>query len=505
MSESTHKYLQNLTHSLVILTISVLLIGFWYEFLRYSKEGLMILSAGFCAYSVFKQVNLFWLMVCLLFLTDPWNFFYCFNMPTFIFGCSLYFIQKAQGSRAKIEQDRIILLIDHLKYNLADDFFGVIQDDMIKLSSDSLSILVQSDHIENLKNNLSEPDWDIFKNILYRCLTNGESSVTQLESKNGRTYKIFLDKIYWRDAEAVLISGTSNENTYFGVKSAGQMILHNLSNDLNIPINIINGITSNLLSSKVLPIEIQSKLRLAYNSSEVMSNMITYLLELSNMTLNQNTPSIYKQFNPVDLLHDASCQADMYIESRDNIIQCESDQSLNKVVWGDSQCIKHAVSRVIFLAYSHTSRSKIKIYATRTHHTNEYSQLLIHIKFPFQKVHTLQDSMSILTKACFNESLLYSFIEKESKNEQVYHPDFILDAAISLSLVKARVYQSGGSININILDNKFEILIFLPISDTQGAKIMQSNDIHEFDLEEFPDGELPRCPSLSSFKPFTFC
>lgn len=513
MSDTRIKDQQIFTRSLQILTISVVLIGACYEFSSYSKEILMTLSVLFCTYSVYKQVNLFWLAILVLFFTDTEDFFYCFNIPAFIFGCALYFIQKAQGRRAKIEQDKLKLILDHLKYNLSENFYGIIQDGIIKQSSDSFSVLVESVYIDDLKNNILDSYWDFFKNVLNRCITEGESSILELKSNHGSTYEIYLDKIPWENKEAVLIIGSSNENAHFAFKNAGQMILHNMSHDLNTPLNIVSGVISDLMSYSTLPLEIQAKLRIAYNSSEVLSDMITYLLELSQMSLYQTTPSTYKQFYTIDILNDATCQADLHADSRDNTVQCLCDESLNCQVWGDSQCIKQVVSRVLFLSYSHTHKSKIKIHATRTHKTQDISHLHIEIKFPFKNIYTLQDSISTLTKACYNYTYLRSLLmEKDIKNAHIHNPELILDAAVSLSLVRAKVSQSGGSMHLKVRNNKLKIMITMPIADTkdsiiQHLKFLSSVNSPGLDLssfEEFPDGEFPKYPSYISIHPSNF-
>lgn len=494
---------------ILFLTFSILL---RHLILRYSKELASSLSVTLCALSLYKKHNLFRFSICLLFFIDTRDFLLYFNIPTFLFGCILYFTHEASGKNINPNQENLRSILYFLKHRLSDDFFAIIQNGVIKEASDSLSVFTEPPLLESMKQYLLEPGWELFQNTLTRCFEDGQS-VASLKSREGSTIEINLCRIPWQDKPAVFMVGSIKQNQHFALKKAGQAILHSLSHDLNTPLNILSGVISDLIALSELSAEDSDRLKIAYNCSEVLSDMITYFLELSQMNLFAISPKHYKEFIPEMILEEAIQQANLYVDSRDKDVRCIYYDDLNEKVWGDSRCIKGAVNRVILMAFAHTARPGIEVHASRYEEIQAISRLQILIKFPFNKLENLEDSVSILTRACFNDAYLQNIILNEDITHTEYQQtDIILDIAIALSLVRARVSQSGGSFQFNIQDSILEILITFPIADSVEQILSYLRDKHSItspgiqlkSFEEFPDGKYPQFPSSSFPHPSTF-
>jgi CheY-like chemotaxis protein len=375
-----------------------------------------------------------------------------------------------------------------------------------------MSVFAEPPLLEGMKDYLLEPYQQLFQNTLTECLENGQS-VASLKSREGNAIEINLCRIPWRDKPAVFMVGSIKENQHFALKKAGQAILHSLSHDLNTPLNILSGVISDLISLSELSSEDSDRLKIAYNCSEVLSDMITYFLELSQMNLFATSPKHYKEFIPEMILDEAIQQANLYADSRHNDVRCIYYDDLKENVWGDSKCIKGALNRVILMAFAHTAGPGIEVHASRYEEIQTITRLQILIKFPFTKLDNLEDSVSMLTRACFNDAYLQNIILDEDITHSRYQQtDIILNVAIALSLIRARVSQSGGSFQFNIQDSIFEILITFPIANSVEQILDYLRDKHSVispgielkSLEEFPDGKYPRFPSSTFSHPSTF-
>jgi CheY-like chemotaxis protein len=512
MSEPIAQSHRIVVRTLLIISFLTFSILAKHLILRYSKELLSSLSVTLCALSLYKKHNLFRFSICLLFFLDTEDFFIYFNIPTFLYGCTLYFTHQASGKKIRVNQENLRSILYFLKHKLSDDFFAIIQNGVIKESSDSISVFTEPPLLEGMKDYLLEPYWELFQNTLTRCLENGQS-VASLKSREGSIIEINLCRIPWGDKPAVFMVGSIKDNQHFALKKAGQAILHSLSNDLNTPLNILSGVISDLISSSELSSEDSDRLKIAYNCSEVLSDMITYFLELSQMNLFAISPKQHKEFIPEMLLEEAIQQAKLYADSRQNDVKCIYYDDLKEKVWGDSRSIKGAVNRVILLAFAHTAGPGIEVDASRYEEIQTICRLQILIKFPFTKLVNLEDSVSILTRACFNDAYLQNIIlDEDITHTPFQQTDIILDVAIALSLVRARVSQSGGSFQLNIQDSILEILITFPIADSAEQILQYLKDKHSVNspgiqlksFDEFPDGEYPRFPSSTFTHPSTF-